>query len=101
MPIRKPRISDAELRTLALLAKAPAVRVHKSARQGDYTWRHEDADKPITTPLHTLFVKGYATVADNDNDTAQITERGLEIHRQMHVRRRPTRTERNAALALA
>jgi len=74
------KLTTAKLRMLELLATEPAIRIHRTRKQGDYTWIHKDATaKSITQALHGLFVDGLATVANDNNDMAVITDRGLEI----------------------
>ena len=74
-------VSPAQLRTLALLGRGAATRRYSPTRSGDYTWIHPDASRPITPTLHTLFVKGLATVCERDKNSAIITPRGTEVLR--------------------
>ena len=69
----------AQLRTLRLLVKEPARRRQNSPSQSDYTWVHKDADKPITQTIHSLFLKGWAEVTENDSFTAVITQKGRAV----------------------
>jgi len=75
-------LSAAKLRMLELLATEPAIRIHRTQKQGDYTWTHKDAKvRSITQALHGLFCDGLATVANDNGDKAVITDRGLQILR--------------------
>ena len=69
----------AQLRTLGLLVKEPARRHQNSLSQSDYTWVHKDAEKPITQTIHSLFLKGWAEVTENDSFTAVITQKGRAV----------------------
>jgi hypothetical protein len=67
---------------LRLLASEPAIRIHRTPRQGDYTWVHPEANvKSITQALHGLFCCGLAEIANDNQDMAVITERGLQVLR--------------------
>jgi hypothetical protein len=83
-------LSPAKLPTLELLSEAPAYRKRRTPRMGDYTWVHEGAQgRPLTQTLHGLFHDGLATVANDNHDRAELTERGREIvcmRRQRSVR---------------
>jgi len=80
--MKKLHLSAARLRMLELLAAEPAIRIRRTQKQGDYTWIHKDATvKSITQALHGLFVDGLATVDNDNNDMAVITERGRTVLR--------------------
>ena len=72
-------ISKAQLHTLRLLHQAPAHRVYRTPRAGDYTWKHENAQASLTSTLHRLFISGYATVSSNDRNMAVLTEKGRAV----------------------
>ncbi|MBL0403722.1 hypothetical protein JKG68_07080 [Microvirga aerilata] len=72
-------ISEAQLRTLRLLNKQAAHRVHRSKRAGDYIWTHEGSRIALTQTLHKLFSSGYATVSNDNRDVAVITQKGRAV----------------------
>ena len=72
-------ISKAQLRTLRLLNKQAAHRVHRSQRAGDYIWTHEDSRIALTPTLHRLFSGGFATVGNDNRDVAIITPKGRAV----------------------
>ncbi len=72
----KMTITKAQLQTLKLLHKAAAYRVYRSPRADDYTWKHENAQAPLTATLHRLLSSGHATVSTHDTDMAVLTEKG-------------------------
>ena len=72
-------ISQAQLRTLALLDKRPAHRVYRSNRADDYTWVHDDADVRLTATLHKLFSSGYAMISHDSRNVAVLTEKGRAV----------------------
>lgn len=72
-------ISKAQLHTLRLLDQAAAHRVYRTRRAGDYTWKHENADVPLTPTLHRLLSGGYATVSDQNRDMVVLTEKGRAV----------------------
>ena len=69
-------ITQQQLRTLKLLRKEAARRVYWSHRSHDYTWVYNDAQKPVTTMLHRLFISGHATLSPSDRNMAVLTEKG-------------------------
>jgi hypothetical protein len=72
-------ISQAQLRTLRLLAKEAAHRVYSARRGREYTWVHADTHLPLTPTLHRLFTSGYATVSPENRDKAVITDKGRAL----------------------
>jgi len=72
-------VSHAQLRTLRLLYRKAAYRIHRTHRAGDYTWMHEDTRLPLTPTLHRLFAKGYATVSPENPDAAVLTDKGRDV----------------------
>ena len=72
-------ISQAQLRTLHLLDKKPAYRVYRTKRAYDYNWVHEDTHLSLTSTLHRLFSRGYATVSPDNRNVAVLTEKGRQI----------------------
>jgi hypothetical protein len=72
-------ISEAQLRTLRLLQNKAALRVYRSGRAGDYSWKHEDAPAALTPTLHRLFSSGYATLSPDNRDMAVITHKGRAV----------------------
>jgi hypothetical protein len=69
-------ITQKQLHTLQLLRKEAARRVYRTHYSDDYTWVHKDAQKPVTTMLHRLFVSGHATLSPSDRNMAVLTEKG-------------------------
>ena len=72
-------ITRQQLHTLRLLRKEAACRVYWSHRAHDYTWVHKDAQKPVTTTLHRLFISGHATLSPSDRNMAVLTDRGRAV----------------------
>jgi hypothetical protein len=72
-------ITQQQLHTLRLLRKEPARRVYRPHYPDDYSWVHNDAQKPITATLHRMFSRGYAAVAPNDRNMAVLTDRGHAV----------------------
>jgi hypothetical protein len=72
-------ISQQQLHTLRLLRKEAARRVYRTHYSDDYTWVHKDAQKPVTTMLHRLFISGHATLSPSDKNIAVITEKGRAV----------------------
>jgi hypothetical protein len=69
-------ITRQQLHTLRLLRKEAAHRVYWSHRAHDYTWVHKDAQAPVTTMLHRLFISGHVTLSLNDRNMAVLTAKG-------------------------
>jgi hypothetical protein len=68
-----------QLNTLRLLRKEAARRVYRTHRDHDYTWVHKDAQAPVTTMLHRLFISGHATLSPGDRNMAVLTDKGRAI----------------------
>ena len=72
-------ITQQQLHTLQLLRKGAAHRVYRTHRSHDYTWVHKDAQAPVTTMLHRLFISGHATLSLSDRNMAVLTEKGRAV----------------------
>ena len=72
-------ITRQQLNTLRLLRKEAAHRVYYPHHPDDYTWVHKDAQKPVTTMLHRLFISGHATLSPRDRNMAVLTEKGRAV----------------------
>ena len=72
-------ITRQQLHTLRLLRKEAARRVYRTHYPDDYTWVHKDAQKPVTTMLHRLFISGHVTLSPTDRNMAVLTDRGCAV----------------------
>ncbi len=72
-------ITRQQLHTLKLLRKEAARRVYRTHRAHDYTWVHKDAQAPVTTMLHRLFISGHVTLSPSDRNKAVLTDRGRAV----------------------
>ena len=68
-----------QLNTLRLLRKEPARRVYRPHYPDDYSWVHKDAQAPVTTMLHRLFISGHVALSSSDRNLAVLTERGRAV----------------------